>query len=138
MTGPYDDIINLTHPDSLTHSRMSMDNRAAQFSPFAALTGYEDAVKETGRLTDERIELDECQKESLNRKLQNIIHKQTYQTQRIMITYFIPDGKKSGGRYDTVTGYIKKINLYKNSIILTSGLEIPVIEIIDIEEIKCD
>lgn len=130
-TKKYDDIINLPHHISTKHQHMSMEMRAAQFAPFAALTGYEDAVKETGRLTSERIELDEEQKVILDEKLK-IINDKINQHPRISLTYFIPDMKKEGGRYETVAKEIKKIDEFKHSIIMIDGEEIPINEIIEI------
>lgn len=130
-TKKYDDIINLPHHVSIKHQHMSMEMRAAQFAPFAALTGYEDAVKETGRLTSERIELDEEQKVILDEKLK-IINDKINQHPRISLTYFIPDMKKEGGRYETVAKEIKKIDEFKHSIIMIDGEEIPINEIIEI------
>lgn len=107
MTNPYDDIINLPHHTSTSRPRMSTHDRAAQFSPFAALTGYESAITEAGRLTDKRFELDEYVKADLNErlcKLRDHIDEQP----DVSIVYFQPDDKKSGGAYITVTGGVKK------------------------------
>ena len=127
----YDDIINLPHHVSKKHPQMSIDARSAQFAPFAALTGYNDAVKETARLTSKRIELDEEQKIILDSKLQ-IIQKELQNTPKVIITYFMPDSKKDGGEYVTVTGIVKKIDEYKHIIILEDKTEIPILEIVDI------
>ena len=132
----YKDIINLPHHVSKKHPQMSLDARSAQFAPFAALTGYEDAVEETGRLTDRRIEIDEEVKKDLNRKLQIIKHKLTMPKQdlkeKFTFTYFIPDTKKTGGKYVNITGIPKKINEYKQTIILEDKTEIPISEIVEI------
>lgn len=128
----YDDIINLPHHVSKTRPQMSMLDRAAQFAPFAALTGYDAAIKETGRLTDERIELDDDTRASLDMKqayLFEIIDEQP----KISVTYFIPDAKKSGGAYVTVTGNLKRFDEYERLLILTDGKKIPMDDIADIE-----
>ena len=129
--GKYDDIINLPHYEPKYHTRISMYSRAAQFAPFAALTGYDDAVKETARLTNERIDLDEEAKMMLDAKLQ-VIREQLSEKPLVTITYFVPDAKKDGGKYVTTNGNVKKIDDYKHLIILDNSLEIPINEIIDI------
>lgn len=129
--GKYDDIIDLPHHISKKHPQMSLEARAAQFAPFAALTGYDDAVKETARLTNERIDLDEEAKMMLDAKLQ-VIREQLSEKPLVTITYFVPDAKKDGGKYVTTAGNVKKIDDYKHLIILDNGVEIPIDEIIDI------
>ena len=129
--GKYDDIINLPHYISKKHPQMSLEARAAQFAPFAALTGYDDAVKETARLTNERIDLDEEAKMMLDAKLQ-VIREQLSEKPLVTITYFVPDARKSGGKYITTAGNVKKIDDYKHLIIFDNGAEIPIDEIIDI------
>lgn len=131
MNGRYDDIINLPHHTSLTKPRMPMSNRAAQFSPFAALTGYEDAIKETGRLTFEKVELDEDALIVLNRKLQLLIDRLNGKP-KVTLSYFIPDARKSGGSYVDVTGMVKKIDNYERLIVLEDGTKIPMDDVIDI------
>ena len=126
----YSDIINLSRPVS-KRPRMSLEQRSAQFAPFAALTGYEGQVKETARLTDKRIELNEELKEILDLKIQ-LIQKKIKEQPDVTITYFIPDDKKQGGKYKTVTNSVKKIDTYKNEIILIDGTTIAIDEIIDI------
>ena len=96
MKDQYDDIINLPHHVSKTRPQMSMVDRAAQFSPFAALTGYDAAIKETGRLTDEKVNLSEEEKEALDRK-QQILMEWLGDHPALTITFFVPDEKKSGG-----------------------------------------
>ena len=128
----YKDIINLSHPVSKKHSQMSIHDRAAQFAPFAALTGYEEAVKETARLTYEKIEIDEELKQILNDKL-NYIKEKTDTKPKVIFTYFIPDPKKTGGNYKEIIGRVKKIDEYKQIIVLEDGKEIPINEIIKIE-----
>ena len=130
--GRYDDIIDLPHPVSKTHSRMSLEERSAQFAPFAALTGYEEAVEETARLTAERIELDEEEKTILDNKLM-IIREQIQSKPVVSITYFVPDSKKDGGSYIAVTGAVKKIDEYKQVVVLEGDREIPIMEIIKID-----
>ena len=132
MTREYDDIINLPHHVSTTRAHMSDINRAAQFSPFAALTGYDAAIKETGRLTDERVELDEYTKEHLNDRLQ-IIADQLKEHPEISVTYFQPDEKKDGGAYVTASGTVKKIDIYERIVLMTDDTTIPIYEIISIE-----
>ena len=127
----YDDIINLEHHISKTHKQMSMQNRAAQFAPFAALTGYEEAVKETARFTEQKIELDEELNNILDEKLR-LIQSQLKNTPEITVIYFVPDDKKRGGKYQKITGKIKKIDDYNKFIIFTDGKYIPIKDIIDI------
>lgn len=128
----YDDIINLPHYTSSKRPRMAMIDRAAQFSPFAALTGYDAAVKETARLTEDWVELDEYQKSALNDRLQ-ILQERLSNTPEISITYFVPDERKSGGAYCTETGVTKKIDYYERAVIMRGGTHIPIDEIIGIE-----
>lgn len=127
----YDDIINLPHHISKKHPQMSLYARSAQFAPFAALTGYEEAVKETARETNERIDIEDELKSILDGKLQ-IILEQIKNHPEISITYFIADSKKNGGEYVTVTGLVKKVDLYNQYIYLIDNTEIPINEIIDI------
>ena len=129
----YSDIINLSRPVS-KRPRMTLEQRSAQFAPFAALTGYEGQVKETARLTNKKIEINEELKEILNKKIQLIQGKIKEQPQ-IEITYFIPDSKKDGGKYETVTNSVKKIDTYKGEIILIDGTTIDIDEIIDINSV---
>lgn len=128
----YDDIINLPHHVSKIRPQMSMLDRAAQFSPFAALTGYDAAIKETGRLTDEKIELDEDTKAALDMKQAYLIEMIDEQPE-ITIIYFLPDARKSGGAYVTVTGNLKRFDEYERLLILTNGKKIPMDDIINIE-----
>lgn len=104
----YEDIINLTRPQS-KHPHLGSDSRAAQFAPFAALTGYDSAVKETARLTKRKIELNDELKEIINNKL-NYIEKNIKDKNIISVTYFIKDEKKDGGRYENYSGIVKRIN----------------------------
>ena len=128
----YEDIIHLTRPTSTKHPPMSMLNRAAQFSPFAALTGYDAAVKETARLTDEKIELDEYAKSMLSDKLQ-ILAEHIDDLPEVTFTYFEPDKKKSGGAYVCVTGSVKEIDEYERIVGLENGMKIPIYQIYEIE-----
>ena len=127
----YNDIINLPHHVSATRPRMPMIDRAAQFSPFAALTGYDTAIKETGRLTDERIELSEESRTVLDRKQQLLLDNLADRPE-VSVTYFVPDERKSGGAYFTVTGQVKKVDEYERLLILTDGTKIPLNEIQDL------
>lgn len=130
----YEDIINLPHPVSKNHPQMPLEDRAAQFAPFAALTGHDAAIKETARVTDERLELSEEAIAQLNDKLNQI--RDTIGTeQRFSITYFVPDGKKSGGAYVTCTGPVKKIDEYEHDIVMMDHRVIPMEHISNIE---CD
>lgn len=132
MAGKYDDIINLPHHELTTRQRMPIANRAASFSPFAALTGYDEAVKETARLTSERIEIDEGTKEVLNDKLRIAVEKADGEPE-VAITYFVPDSKKSGGAYVTAKGVIKRIDEYERLVIFTDKSTIPIDDIYAIE-----
>ena len=132
MADNYEDIINMEHPTSKKHPRMSMYARAAQFSPFAALTGHDAAIEETARLTDTRLELDEDTLSRLNAKL-NIIRENVGTDVPVTITYFVPDERKDGGSYQTVIGTVKRIDEYEQLIILNDGTKIPIYEISLIE-----
>ena len=132
MTKSYDDIISLPHHVSTTRPHMSTIDRAAQFSPFAALTGYDAAVKETARLTDERVELDEYMRDALSDRLQ-IIADRLKECPEIEITYFQPDVKKNGGAYVTAISAVKKIDEYKRIVVMTDGTAIPIDEIISLD-----
>lgn len=130
--GRYDDIINLPHHVSTKHPHMAPSDRAAQFSPFAALTGHDEAIKETARLTDERMELDENRKELLDARLQ-LLREHLGEKPTVTFTFFEPDERKSGGAYVTVTGSVKKIEEYENKIILEEGVVILIDEISAVE-----
>ena len=127
----YDEIINRSRPKS-KHPQMTLEQRSAQFAPFAALTGYEGQIKETARLTDKRLELDEEAKSILDTKIQ-IIKEKIAQQPQIEITYFIPDKQKEGGKYVTIENKIKKINPYTNEIIMVDKTNIKIDEIINIQ-----
>lgn len=128
----YDDIINLPHHVSAARPKMSMINRAAQFSPFAALTGYDAAIRETGRLTDRRIELSEDSRADLDRKQQLLLDNLADQPE-VSVTYFIPDERKAGGAYVTITGSVKKLDDFQRIMVLTDGTMIPLDEILELE-----
>ena len=146
FTEKYDDIIHLPRPVSRKHQPMPMADRAAQFSPFAALTGHGEAVKETARLTGQRIELDEYEKEILRGRLQylvgcteawNAAGRPVEGRPAVTITYFLPDLRKEGGQYVAVSGQVKKIDQYLRQIVLLDAdgewVEIPVDEVIRVE-----
>ena len=132
MSGKYDDIIDLPHPTSQNHPRMSLYDRAAQFSPFAALTGHSAAIADTGRLTDRRVELDEYEMARVDAELQRL--------QELLpggptasITYFVPDERKNGGSYQTVTGEVKRIDAVSGMIQMTDRREIPIEDVFSIK-----
>lgn len=128
----YDDIINLPHHVSTVHTHMSLHDRAAQFLPFAALTGYEDAIQETGRLTEERISLSESEIESLNERL-HILSEEQHGHPKISVTYFVPDERKAGGAYETSEGCIKRIDEYRRLLVMTDGQQIAMEDIIELD-----
>ena len=130
--GKYDDIINLPHPVSETHPPMARADRAAQFSPFAALTGYDAAVRETARVTQPRVELDEGVKAELNRQLNQILERLPEQPQ-VSLTYFVPDARKSGGAYRTVTGQVKKMDGVARTLTLADRTVVPMEELVAVE-----
>ena len=131
MTGPYDDILHLPHPTSKRHPRMPIADRAAQFSPFAALTGHGTAIEETARVTDRRIELDEDAKEQLDQMLQLLLERMDEQPE-VTVTWFSPDEKKAGGQYHTATGKLKRIDTQASRLILTDGTQIPLEDLLEI------
>ena len=128
----YDRIIELPHHQSKKRKHMSMSERAAQFGAFRALTGYEDEVAETARLTDKKAALDEYAKAEINEKLQ-YISAHTDDGQEVSVTYFVPDERKSGGAYITKKGIVSKIKEFEKQIIFEDGTEIPIGEILSIE-----
>ena len=127
----YDDIIDLPRPKS-KHEPMPMSDRAAQFSPFAALTGYGDAIDETARLTDHRIELSEEERTELDYKQQYLA---TLDAPTVTVTYFVPDERKSGGAYVTHTGVLKRVDEVESMVVFKDGLRVPLDEVMDI---KCE
>lgn len=124
----YDDIIDLPRPKS-KHEPMPMSDRAAQFSPFAALTGYGDAIDETARLTDARIELSEEERAELDYKQQYLA---TLDSPTVTVTYFVPDERKTGGAYVTHTGVLKRIDELERMVVFEDGLRVPLDEVVDI------
>lgn len=127
----YDNIINLPHHTSATRVRMPRENRAVQFSPFAALTGYDDEIDEAARLTDEREEIDEDSVLLLNERI-NYIISHIGERPKAELTYFVPDELKNGGKYVTVTGEIRAVDEYERKLILVDERRIPIDDIIDI------
>ena len=132
ITNSYDDIIDLPHHTSTTHPNMSAFDRAAQFSPFAALTGHDAAITETARLTETRVELDEYSKADLNRRL-CILQDRMDEQPEVSITYFQPDTKKSGGAYITAAGCIKKMVEYERAVVMQDDTRIPIDQIIAVD-----
>ena len=133
----YSDIINLPHPVSKKHPQMSLYDRAAQFSPFSALTGHEAAIAETGRLTEERTELDEDAKERLDEKLQYLLSRLQVcgsEGLPIRVTYLVPDEKKEGGAYQEYTGSLKRLDAYARALIFSDATEISLDAVYDIAE----
>ena len=128
----YAEIINLPHHISKTRPPMPMLNRAAQFAPFATLTGYDAAVEETARLTDDEVCLDTSEIDVLNEKLARIENLLPQHTE-VQITYFLPDEKKAGGSYETAAGSVRKIDHIAQCLIMESGEMIPLVRIIAIE-----
>ena len=121
----YDDIKHLSRPQYPDLPPMSIHDRAAQFSPFAALVGYEDAVEETARLTDSRREMEQDEINELNRQLQELAEKLS-ERPKIRVTYFIRDKKKEGGRYASKIGNARTIDQAENRIVFTDGESVPV------------
>ena len=132
MTGKYDDIIHLPHHTSPSRKVMSMIDRAAQFSPFAALVGYDDAIEETARLTGQQIELDENEKYILDLKQQHLLT-MLPQMPQITVTYFSPDDRKDGGEYVTLTGRLKSILPHADTMILSDGTSICLKDVIRLD-----
>ena len=133
MNEKYERIVGLPHKQSSTRKHMSLHDRAAQFAPFAALTGYESSIQEKSRLTTQRLEIDEYEIEQLNYKLQIIA--EHLGDMKVAITYFVPDDLKSGGAYITKSGAVKQIDEYTKTVIMTDKTTIPIEEIINIEEV---
>ncbi len=131
MTKRYDDIIHFQHPTSSKHPRMATLRRAAQFSPFAALTGYEGTIQETARLTDAKAELDEDKVAVLDMKLR-FLADHLSECPEVSIKYFKPDGKKEGGSYRVITGIIKRIDAYEQTIVMLDATAILISDIFEI------
>lgn len=132
MSGKYDDIIGLPHPTSARHPRMPISDRAAIFSPFAALSGHGAALAETARLTDQKIELDEDTKAELDRK-QAVLLEHIGEQPEVMVTWFQSDERKDGGAYVTVTGRLKKIDEVGRTLTLLDGTSIPLEDVAGLE-----
>ena len=132
MNEKYDEIMSLPHHVSKTRPQMPMSDRAAQFSPFAALAGYDSAIRETGRLTDEKIELDEESLTALNVRYQMLMDVLA-EGPEVRITYFKPDEKKAGGAYVTTVGAVRKIDDFEQTIIMQDGARIPMDDVLSLE-----
>ena len=130
-TFPYHDILNLPHPVSRRHPPMPAENRAAQFAPFAALTGYDDVIEETGRVTDEQAVLADDRAAYLDERLAEL-RGRLADRPSVTVTYFAPDEKEAGGAYRTVTGHLKKIDEFERTVVLTDGTVIPIRYLMDI------
>ena len=130
--GKYDKIINLPHHVSSTRPHMSMIDRAAQFSPLAALTGYDAAVKETARLTEQKIELDEYEKVALDQRIL-LLQDHLKEHPEVTITHFVSDERKDGGKYVSITGAVKKIDTYEKQIVLMDKSKIPIENILNMD-----
>ena len=132
MNRKYNEIMGLPHHVSKTRSQMPMSDRAAQFAPFAALTGYDAAIKETGRLTDERIELDVEALSALDMKYQ-LLMEALDEAPEVTITYFQPDERKAGGKYVSAVGAVKKIDDFERRITMQDGTRIPMDDVLSID-----
>ena len=132
MSGVYDDILHLARPQSKKHRPMPMEDRAAQFLPFAALTGYDAAVSETARLTEERVELDAQEAERLGARLAVLVKRQQEQPE-LSLLYYVPDARKVGGAYVTASWRLRKITDFPRCIYLTDGSEVPIEDIVAVE-----
>lgn len=132
MNSEYSDIINIDKPLSIRHAKMPMRDRAAQFAPFASLTGFDSQISETARLTDKKPELSESDMESLNKKLR-IISDNILSRPEIELIYFVKDSRKSGGSIEHYTGKIRKIDLIKRNLTFEGCIIIPIDDIIDIK-----
>ena len=128
---PYEDIIHLQHHVSCHREHMPLADRAAQFSPFAALTGFDGEIKETARLTDKRMELAADAREILDEKLR-IVRKQLNSHMEVEFTFYQPDKMKSGGAYVSVRGIVKKIDEYEHAVVMQDGTRISVEDIVEI------
>ena len=132
MSGKYDDIIGLPHPTSARHPRMPISDRAAIFSPFAALSGHSAALAETARLTDQKIELDEDTKAELDRK-QAVLLEHIGEQPEVIVTWFQSDERKDGGAYVTVTGRRRKIDEAERALVLLDGTRVPLEDVMELE-----
>jgi hypothetical protein len=132
MTEDYSDIINLPHHVSRNHPQMPMEARAAQFAPFAALTGYDTVIHETARQTDKQVELEEYDNERLNRIFSELMDS-LEEHPMVTVSYFKPDEHKAGGAYVTVTGQLKKVDTYEQLMVMENGTAIPIGNIMDLQ-----
>ena len=137
MNHEYDDILHLPRPVSTRHARMSMTDRGAQFSPFAALVGYEKVLEESARLTQEETFLDESGKELLDRKLRYLAE-HLEQTGQVRFLCYRPDERKAGGSYVWLEGAVKRIDLYRRTVVLEDGQEFAIEDIRAIEGLECE
>lgn len=135
ITHQYDDIIRLQRPESGRRARMSLYDRAAQFSPFAALTGFDDAIAETGRQTQDRIELDRDALDRLDEQMQGLLEVLDSQPEAEVV-WFRYDERKAGGSYVTTTGHVKKVDTYLERMIFTDGRSIPLGEVLSVRVMK--
>ena len=131
MSGKYNDILHLPHPTSAKHPRMPISDRAAIFSPFAALTGHGNAIRETARLTDQRIELDEDTRAELDLK-QQILADKIDERPEVSVVWFRPDEKKDGGKYVTTTGQLKKVDDIERTLRVADGTTIPLDDVLEL------
>ncbi len=134
--GKYEDIIDHPHHQSKTRPHMNLQNRAAQFAPFAALSGYGEAVAETERITEERAILDESVVDEINRKLAEIAERLNSESRNepyVSITYFVDDLLKDGGSYVHAAGNVKKVDAYERQVLMKDGTVIPMRDIFDVE-----
>lgn len=131
MMGPYDDLLYLPHPVSRVHPQMPMEERAAQFSPFAALSGYGDVIRETARLTVQRPELEEDSREELDQKLRRLAGKIS-QRPEVFVTYYLADSRKEGGTCVTASGRLKGVDSAFRELLFADGTRIPVEDIVEI------
>ncbi len=132
MKTKYDEIMNLPHHVSDTRPQMPMSDRAAQFAPFAALSGYDDAIKETGRITDDKLDLDENELNILDMKF-HYLREHLEEESEITFMYFEQDRQKSGGSYTIVTGVVKRIDEYERCIVLHGGIRLAMDNILNME-----
>lgn len=133
MTEDFSDIINLPHHQSKRHPQMPMKERAAQFAPFAALTGYGSAISEVARLTEEQVPLGDDDNDRLNRLVTHIAERISEQPS-VTIVYFKPDSRKQGGSYETITGRLKRIDDYEQQLVMLDGTAIPFENVMDISQ----
>lgn len=132
MNSKYENMLDMPHYEPRNHPRMTMEQRAAQFAPFAALTGYSAAIAETGRLTGSRVVLEEDDLQALDRRM-SYLKEHLKDCPEVEFTYFKPDALKDGGEYVTVTGTVKKIDEPSGTVFLTSGERIPASDILDLD-----